>query len=243
MTPTFAGVSFASSTRSAASNGRATMPPPRDADHAHRQVRPRKGRFVETPFVPTEERTNRRYPSFSRQGASCPSTTSAHRQEEPRTSPGIRRTSSRSTPTTPRNAAWSTAAGWPWRAARRDRAEGAHHRPRAARGRVHDLPSPGHGRQRRDDQHSDWATNCPEYKVTAVQVRARVHATPAAQSPGLASGPGELRHARPCAVERNGTSGPRPHGEPDRGQFPPSSRGTGHGGGGRPHPYVLAGSK
>ena len=36
-------------------------------------------------------------------------------------------------------------------------------------------------------EHSDWATNCPEYKVTAVQVRARVHATPAPQSPGLRS--------------------------------------------------------
>ena len=26
-------------------------------------------------------------------------------------------------------------------------------------------------------EHSDWATNCPEYKVTAVQVRARLHAS------------------------------------------------------------------
>ena len=32
-------------------------------------------------------------------------------------------------------------------------------------------------------EHSDWATNCPEYKVTAVQVRARVHAEGPARSP------------------------------------------------------------
>ena len=45
------------------------------------------------------------------------------------------------------------------------------HRARAAGRRLHDLPPP---RRRRPNvvttEYSDWATNCPEYKVTAVQV-------------------------------------------------------------------------
>jgi len=37
--------------------------------------------------------------------------------------------------------------------------------------RLHDVPLSGIGRQRRDDRkNSDWATNCPEYKVTAVEI-------------------------------------------------------------------------
>jgi formate dehydrogenase major subunit len=38
-------------------------------------------------------------------------------------------------------------------------------------------------------EYSDWATNCPEYKVTAVQVRARVHARRAHESPSVPSDP------------------------------------------------------
>ncbi len=36
-------------------------------------------------------------------------------------------------------------------------------------------------------EHSDWATNCPEYKVTAVQVRARLHAGTSPESPSAPS--------------------------------------------------------
>ena len=36
-------------------------------------------------------------------------------------------------------------------------------------------------------EHSDWATNCPEYKVTAVQVRARVHAKAPPKVPIMSS--------------------------------------------------------
>ena len=37
-------------------------------------------------------------------------------------------------------------------------------------------------------EHSDWATNCPEYKVTAVQVRARLNAKSGPVSAATPSG-------------------------------------------------------
>jgi predicted molibdopterin-dependent oxidoreductase YjgC len=46
----------------------------------------------------------------------------------------------------------------------------ARHRSRGAGRRLHDVPSSEHAGQRRDPDFSDWATNCPEYKVTAVQI-------------------------------------------------------------------------
>ena len=44
------------------------------------------------------------------------------------------------------------------------------HRPRRAGRRLHDLPPSRYAGECRDSDYSDWATNCPEYKVTAVQV-------------------------------------------------------------------------
>ena len=54
---------------------------------------------------------------------------------------------------------------------RRDDAAGDDHRPRGAGRGLHDLP-PSRRRRRTSSPPtiSDWATNCPEYKVTAVQV-------------------------------------------------------------------------
>jgi predicted molibdopterin-dependent oxidoreductase YjgC len=47
----------------------------------------------------------------------------------------------------------------------------AHHRAGAAGRRLHDVPSPETGANVVTTENSDWATNCPEYKVTAVEVR------------------------------------------------------------------------
>ena len=43
-------------------------------------------------------------------------------------------------------------------------------RSRRAGRRLHDLPPSLDAGQCRHDRFSDWATNCPEYKVTAVQI-------------------------------------------------------------------------
>ena len=53
--------------------------------------------------------------------------------------------------------------------------QGEDFRPYAARRRLHDLPPPGDGCQPHHHENSDWATNCPEYKVTAVQVTPSNH--------------------------------------------------------------------
>jgi formate dehydrogenase major subunit len=47
---------------------------------------------------------------------------------------------------------------------------------------LHDVPSSGVGANVITTENSDWATNCPEYKVTAVQV------TPVQPAIGLAEG-------------------------------------------------------
>jgi hypothetical protein len=44
------------------------------------------------------------------------------------------------------------------------------HRPSAARRGLHHLPPPVLGANVVTTENSDWATNCPEYKVTAVEV-------------------------------------------------------------------------
>ena len=44
------------------------------------------------------------------------------------------------------------------------------HRARGAGRRLHDLPPPDTQANVVTTDYSDWATNCPEYKVTAVQV-------------------------------------------------------------------------
>jgi formate dehydrogenase major subunit len=44
------------------------------------------------------------------------------------------------------------------------------HRPGQPRRGLHDLPPPGTQANVITTDYSDWATNCPEYKVTAVQV-------------------------------------------------------------------------
>ena len=103
--------------------------------------------------------------------ASSASTMSARRRGAPTTSSGTRRTGWRSIRTTPRTAASTTATGC-----------GCHSRAgeTTLRALITDRVAPGvvyttfhHPSTQANvitTDFSDWATNCPEYKVTAVQV-------------------------------------------------------------------------
>ncbi len=189
MTPTFAGVSFAKLDEVGSiqwpCNDAAPLGTP--IMHVGKFVRG-KGRFVETPFVPTEERTNRRYPLILTTGRIL---------SQYNVGAQTRRTE---------NVAWHPEdlleihpydaeergvvdGGWVALASRAGETElRAHITDRVPQGVVYTtFHHPVTGANVVTTEHSDWATNCPEYKVTAVQVRARVQARVGPQSPGLRS--------------------------------------------------------
>ena len=189
MTPTFAGVSFAKldevgsiqwPCNEAAPLGTPIM-------HIGKFVRG-KGRFVETPFVPTDERTNRRYPLILTTGRIL---------SQYNVGAQTRRT---------KNVAWHpedlleihpydaeergvVEGGWVVLASRSGETElRAHISDRVPQGVVYTtFHHPVTGANVVTTEHSDWATNCPEYKVTAVQVRARLHAGTSPESPSAPS--------------------------------------------------------
>ena len=189
MTPTFAGVSFAKldevgsiqwPCNEAAPLGTPIM-------HIGKFVRG-KGRFVETPFVPTDERTNRRYPLILTTGRIL---------SQFNVGAQTRRT---------KNVAWHpedlleihpydaeergvVEGGWVALASRSGETElRAHISDRVPQGVVYTtFHHPVTGANVVTTEHSDWATNCPEYKVTAVQVRARLHAGTSPESPSAPS--------------------------------------------------------
>ncbi|MFZ0170423.1 MAG: formate dehydrogenase subunit alpha [Acidimicrobiales bacterium] len=188
-TPTFAGVSFAKldevgsvqwPCNEAAPLGTPIM-------HVDKFVRG-KGRFVETPFVPTEERTNRRYPLILTTGRIL---------SQYNVGAQTRRTE---------NVTWHpedllemnpydaeergiVEGGWVALASRSGETE--------LRAQITDRVPPGvvyttfhhpvTGANVVTTEHSDWATNCPEYKVTAVQVRARLHASTSSEMTSVPS--------------------------------------------------------
>jgi formate dehydrogenase major subunit len=189
MTPSFAGVSFAKldevgsvqwPCNEAAPLGTPIM-------HIGKFVRG-KGRFVETPFVPTEERTNRRYPLILTTGRIL---------SQYNVGAQTRRTE---------NLGWHpedlleihpcdaeergvAEGGWVALASRSGETElRAHITDRVPQGVVYTtFHHPETGVNVVTTEHSDWATNCPEYKVTAVQVRARLHARTSPGLPDIAS--------------------------------------------------------
>jgi len=147
-----------------------------------------KGRFVETPFVPTEERTNRRYPLILTTGRIL---------SQYNVGAQTRRTE---------NVTWHpedllemnpydaeergiVEGGWVALASRSGETE--------LRAQITDRVPPGvvyttfhhpvTGANVVTTEHSDWATNCPEYKVTAVQVRARLHASTSSEMTSVPS--------------------------------------------------------
>jgi formate dehydrogenase major subunit len=190
-TPSFGGVSFAKldalgsvqwPCNEAAPSGTPIM-------HIDKFARG-KGRFVETPFIPTDERTNRRFPLILTTGRIL---------SQYNVGAQTRRTE---------NVAWHredllemhpydaeergvVEGGWVTLASRSGETElRAHLTDRVPQGVVYTtFHHPVTGANVVTTEYSDWATNCPEYKVTAVQVRARVHATGARKSPSIPPDP------------------------------------------------------
>ncbi len=188
-TPTFAGVSFAKLDEI----GSVQWPCNDDAPsgtpimHIGKFVRG-KGRFVETPFIPTDERTNRRYPLILTTGRIL---------SQYNVGAQTRRT---------KNVAWHPEdlleihpydaeergvleGGWVALVSRSGETElRAHITDRVPQGVVYTtFHHPVTGANVVTTEHSDWATNCPEYKVTAVQVRARSRPKVSPEVPGTPS--------------------------------------------------------
>jgi formate dehydrogenase major subunit len=178
-TPTFAGVSFAKLDEVGSvqwpCNDAAPLGTP--IMHIGKFVRG-MGRFMETPFVPTEERTNRRYPLILTTGRVL---------SQYNVGAQTRRTE---------NVIWHPEdllevhpydaeergivdGGWVTLTSRSGETElRAEITDRVPQGVVYTtFHHPVTGANVVTTEHSDWATNCPEYKVTAVQVRARLHAS------------------------------------------------------------------
>ncbi len=177
-TPAFAGVSFALLDEVGSVQWPCTDDAPLGTTimHEGRFVRGR-GRFVETPFVATEERTSRRFPLLLTTGRIL---------AQYNVGAQTRRTE---------NVAWNSEdvleinphdadergvpdGGWVTLASRiGETSLRAHVTDRVPTGVVYTtFHFPVSGANVVTTEESDWATNCPEYKVTAVQVRARAHA-------------------------------------------------------------------
>ncbi len=172
LTPTFAGVSFAHLDEVGSVQWPCNEAKPLGTPIMHEETFVRGlGRFVETPYVPTEERSTRRYPLLLTTGRIL---------SQYNVGAQTRRTD---------NIYWH----WedvleinPYDADERGIAEGdevtlssrvgattlrAQRSDRMPPGVVYTtFHYPVSGANVVTTEHSDWATNCPEYKVTAVQV-------------------------------------------------------------------------
>ena len=151
----------------------------RHADDARRRVRARQGQVLRH-GVRADRRARRRagIPLLLTTGRILTQyNVGAQTRRTAERRRGTTRTCSRSIRTTPRTRGINDG-DWVGVASRAGetvlRADG--HRARAAGRRLHDLPLP---RVRAPTsittENSDWATNCPEYKVTAVQVMPVFH--------------------------------------------------------------------
>jgi formate dehydrogenase major subunit len=176
LTPTFAGVSFSllDSVGSVQWPCNEAAPLGTPVMHVGSFVRG-SGRFVETPFIPTDERTSRRFPLILTTGRIL---------TQYNVGAQTRRTA---------NVVWhpeDVLDIHPFDASERGVVDGglvelssrigstalrARFSERVPVGVVYTtFHHPVSGANVVTTEHSDWATNCPEYKVTAVQVRAKV---------------------------------------------------------------------
>ncbi|MGC9963715.1 MAG: formate dehydrogenase subunit alpha, partial [Acidimicrobiales bacterium] len=176
LTPTFAGVSFSllDSVGSLQWPCNEAAPLGTPIMHVGSFVRG-LGNFVETPFIPTEERTTRRFPLILTTGRIL---------SQYNVGAQTRRTP---------NVLWhpeDVLDIHPFDASERGILDGglvelasrvgstelrAHYSEKMPVGVVYTtFHHPVTGANVVTTEHSDWATNCPEYKVTAVQVRAKV---------------------------------------------------------------------
>lgn len=177
-TPTFAGVSF----KLLDEVGSVQWPCNENAPlgtpimHIDRFVRG-KGRFIETPFVPTEERTTRRFPLVLTTGriltqynVGAQTRKTENITWHPEDVLEINRYDAEERGVVD--------GGWVTLTSRAGET--------VLKAQISDRVPPGvvyttfhhpvSGTNVVTTEHSDWATNCPEYKVTAVQVRARSRA-------------------------------------------------------------------
>ena len=174
LTPTFKGVSYAKLEELGSVQWPCNDAAPEGTPTMHiGAFRPRQGQVHASPNscrpMSAPARASR---CCSRPGASCRNTMSARRRGGPRTTSGIPRMCWRSIPMTRRTAA-STTAIWISLVSRAGET--------ALRARLSDRVQPGvvyttfhhaeSGANVVTTDFSDWATNCPEYKVTAVEVR------------------------------------------------------------------------
>ena len=186
VTPTFSGVSFDKLDELGSIQWPCNDAAPTGTPIMHEDGFVRgKGRFIETAFVPTEERSTRKFPLILTTGRILSQyNVGAQTRRTENVRVAHARTSWRSTPTTPKFAASTTATS------SRSAAESA--RP-ALRAVIADrMPVgvvyttfhyPVTGANVVTTEHSDWATNCPEYKVTAVQVGLKQAANAASRAP------------------------------------------------------------
>jgi formate dehydrogenase major subunit len=194
-TPTFAGVSFDKLDVEGSVQWPCTDVAPHGTPIMHRDGFVRgKGRFVETAYVPTRERSTRRFPLVLTTGRIL---------SQYNVGAQTRRTA---------NVAWhpeDLLEVHPHDAEERGISDGdevtlaSRVGQTTLRAIVSDrMPvgvvyttfhHPVTGANVVTTEHSDWATNCPEYKVTAVQVRLRRPPTVAADEPVAAESPAVAR--------------------------------------------------
>jgi len=174
-TPTFSGVSFELLDRVGSVQWPCNEAAPLGTPVMHIGTFVRgKGRFMETPFVPTDERANRRFPLILTTGRilSQYNVGQQTRRTENVVWHGEDRLDIHPFDAEERGIeedSWVTITSRVGETSLR-----AHITDRMPQGVVYTtFHYPGSGANVVTTEYSDWATNCPEYKVTAVEVRAR----------------------------------------------------------------------
>jgi formate dehydrogenase major subunit len=179
-TPTFAGVSFAKLDRLGSVQWPCNDEAPEGTPvmHVDRFVRG-LGRLMLTPYVPTEERANRRFPLLLTTGRIL---TQYNVGAQTRRTDNVQWHPADVLEIHPSDAElrgihdgdWVTLASRVGETTMQARLAG-----RMPEGVVYTtFHHPESGANVVTTEHSDWATNCPEYKVTAVQVTVAQHARP-----------------------------------------------------------------
>ena len=174
LTPTFAGVSYEKLDRLGSVQWPCNDKAPEGTPvmHVGGFVRG-KGQFMITEFVPTDEKPTDRFPLLLTTGRILSQyNVGAQTRRTPNVAVASTRTCSRSTRGTPRTAASPTATWWRLPAAPARRRCTRASRERMQPGVVYTtFHHPDTAANVVTTEFADWATDCPEYKVTAVQVR------------------------------------------------------------------------
>jgi len=183
VTPTFAGVSFAHLDEAGSLQWPCNDAAPEGTPVMHVDSFVRgKGHFVDTPYVPTDDKTNRKFPLIlttgrilSQYNVGAQTRRTANVEWHPEDTLELHEA----------DAAERGVSDGDWVAITSRVGEThmrAHITARVPQGVVYTtFHYPESGANVVTTEYSDWATNCPEYKVTAVQVRPANAADPAAE--------------------------------------------------------------